>query len=152
MPNIVVRVPCGVFTTEGRAILVSGINAAAALAEQIPDEPQKRRLCWVLVDEVASGLWTCGATDMTQQVLPCLVQVFVPVGVLDSKARDLYVKLIHQACQAARPASDQRVLLTSVLLLEVADGAWGVNGAIWRLDDFAQAAGFAHLQPGTLQG
>ncbi|WP_033048268.1 hypothetical protein [Pseudomonas sp. GM33] len=45
--------------------------------------------------------------------------------------------------------------MTSIILDEVNDGAWGANGAIWHLPDFIQAAGYRHLQdlaqPQTLQ-
>ncbi|CKU57569.1 Uncharacterised protein [Mycobacterium tuberculosis] len=36
--------------------------------------------------------------------------------------------------------------MTSVVLDEVPDGAWGVGGRIWTLPDFARNAGYAHLQ------
>jgi hypothetical protein len=37
--------------------------------------------------------------------------------------------------------------MTSVIISEVADGTWGVSGALWRLDTFVKAAGYKHLQP-----
>ncbi|MCC9005666.1 hypothetical protein [Pseudomonas putida] len=36
--------------------------------------------------------------------------------------------------------------LTAIILDEVSDGSWGANGVIWHLADFAQAAGYRHLQ------
>ncbi len=36
--------------------------------------------------------------------------------------------------------------MTSVMIGDVPDGAWGANGQIWRLPDFAKAAGYKHLQ------
>jgi phenylpyruvate tautomerase PptA (4-oxalocrotonate tautomerase family) len=106
--NILVKIPKGSFAAEHRTTLVRRLNDAAACAEQIPDDPKKRALCWVVVDEVEPGAWTCGAVDVTAQVLPCIVMVYLPAGVLD--------------------------------------GAWGVNGTVWRLPNFAKAAGLAHLQ------
>ena len=68
MPNIHIRIPKGSYPGAARADLVRRINDAAANAEQIPAEPRKRMLCWVLIDEVAHGAWTCGGTDMTAQL------------------------------------------------------------------------------------
>lgn len=146
MPNIFVKIPQDSFPAEHRSMLVRKLNAAAAAAEQIPDDPKKRFLCWVIVDEVGPGSWTCGAIDMTAQLLPCIAMIYLPAGVLDAASRTSYVNLVHEAFKQALPASEKRQLATSVVLHDVADGAWGANGAIWRLPDFAQAAGFAHLQ------
>jgi phenylpyruvate tautomerase PptA (4-oxalocrotonate tautomerase family) len=146
MPNILVKIPKGSFPNEHRTALVRKLNDAAAAAEQIPDAPKKRLFCWVIIDEVESGSWTCGAIDMTGQILPCLAMICLPAGVLDDASRAIYVDLVHEAFKQALPATEKRQLATSVVLHDVTDGAWGVNGTIWRLPRFAQAAGFAHLQ------
>ena len=141
MPNMLVKIPKGSFAAEQRSKLVKKLNEAAAAAEQIPDDPNKRFLCWVLIDEVEPGAWTCGALDMTAQLLPCIAIIYLPAGVLDSASRAQYVNLVHEAFKQALPAGEKRKLATSVVLHDVADGAWGANGAIWRLADFAKAAG-----------
>jgi phenylpyruvate tautomerase PptA (4-oxalocrotonate tautomerase family) len=146
MPNILVKTPKGAYPGEHRVALVRGLQAAAATAEQMPDDPRHQFLCWVLLDEVPSGHWFCGGTDLTAQVLPCVANVLLPAGVLDAAARAAYVQLMHDAFKAALPASEKRRLVTSVLLHEVPDGHWGANGVAWSLPDFAQAAGYAHLQ------
>ncbi|AOY96019.1 tautomerase [Cupriavidus sp. USMAA2-4] len=146
MPNLLIRIPQGTFPGTHRADLGRLLSDAAATAERIPDDPRRRALCWVQVEEVAAGGWTCGGADPGAGLLPCVVQACVPAGVLDDAARAEFVRLVHEAVQAARPAGDTRPLVTSVLLQEVPDGTWGVNGRIWRLADFAAAAGYAHLQ------
>lgn len=146
MPNILVKIPKGAFPSEHRAVLVQKLNDAAAAAEQIPDDPRKRSMCWVLIDEVEPGAWTCGASDMSARLLPCLAVIYVPAGVLDDASQAMYVDLVHAAFQQSLPAAEKRQLATSVILHHVVDGTWGVNDAIWRLPDFAQAAGYAHLQ------
>lgn len=98
------------------------------------------------VDEVAPTVWTCGGLDLSAQLLPCLALIYVPHGVLDEAARMLYVRLVHQAFEEALPAHEKGQLMTSVMLHEVEDGTWAANGAIWRLPDFARAAGCEHLQ------
>ena len=146
MPNIVLKVPSGSFSPDARSALVQKVNEAAAAAERIPAAPRKRSLCWVVVEEVAQGLWTCGTADITAQVLPCIAIVYVPAGVLDATARSRYVQAVHGAFKDAALLDDRRALATSVILQEVDDGAWGVNGAIWTLPTFARVAGFEHLQ------
>lgn len=146
MPNIHVKLPKDSFSAQHREVLVRLLNHAAASAEQIPDDAKKRFLCWVVIDEVAPGFWTCGGIDVTAQVLPCVAMIYLPAGVLDAATRARYVSLVHDAFSQALPAADQRRLATSVIVHDVTEGSWGANGAIWRLPDFANAAGFAHLK------
>lgn len=146
MPNIFIHIPKGSFPGKARTELTRRINAAAATAEKIPTDPRKRMLCWVLIDEVDSGAWTCGEVDVTSQLLPCLAMVYYPAGVLDDSSRTHYVQELHEAFGQSRPSDDKRQVVSSVVLHEVPDGTWGANGIIWRLPQFAKAAGFAHLQ------
>ena len=146
MPTVLVKIPQGAFPGDSRHALVKNINQAAAAAEQIPDDPRMRAMCWVLVNEVDPGAWTCGADDLTAQMLPCIAMVYLPAGVLDEAARHRYVQLMHDAFARAMPAGEGRRLVTSVTLFDVADATWGVNGQLWALADFARAAGFGHLQ------
>ncbi|ASL46281.1 hypothetical protein bAD24_III02710 [Burkholderia sp. AD24] len=146
MPNILVKLPQDAFPARHREMLVRRLNDAAAQAEQMPDDAGKRFLCWVVIDEVAPGWWTCGGVDVTAHVLPCVVQIDVPAGVLDAAARGRYVSLVDDALRLAVPPTERRRLSTSVIVRDVPDGCWGANGVVWRLPDFAAAAGFAHLQ------
>lgn len=147
MPNILVKIPKGAFPGEHRRLLARGITAAATAAEQMPpDDPAAQSLCWVLVEEVDAGQWTCGGADAIALLLPCMAIVHVPQGVLDEGARGRYAQQMHQAFVQAMPASDARRLATSTLLQEVPDGHWGANGRLWHLADFTRAASYAHLQ------
>ncbi len=100
MPNIVLKIPKNSFPAAQRATLVQGINAAAAEAERIPADPRKRFLCWVLIDEIEPGNWTCGGADVTNQFIPCMAVVHIPAGVLDDAARATYTR-----CPPMRSAS-----------------------------------------------
>jgi phenylpyruvate tautomerase PptA (4-oxalocrotonate tautomerase family) len=146
MPTIFLNIPQGSFPGKARADLVARIHEAAARAEQIPANPHNRAICWVSLQEGDQSQWTCGGLDVSAQVLPCVVQIYLPEGVLDDDGRGLYVKLIDDAFRAALPSDDDRQVMTSVLLHEVPNGRWGGNGKIWRLSDIAKAAGFEHLQ------
>lgn len=146
MPCIVLKIPKNAFPGAQRAALVAGINEAAATAEQMPADPKKRFLCWVLIDEMDLGGFTCGGADVTSLFIPCFATVHIPQGVLDDAARATYVRLLQSAFQAALPAGEKRRLTTSIVFSTVADGTWGVDGAVWRLPELARAAGYAHLQ------
>jgi phenylpyruvate tautomerase PptA (4-oxalocrotonate tautomerase family) len=146
MPNIFIRIPKGAFPGDARNELVQRVNAGAASAEKIPPEPRSRMLCWVQIEEIESGFWTCGGIDLNERLLTCFAMVYLPEGVLNAEDRATYVNAIHEAFSLSLPPVEKRQLTTSVILHEVTDGNWGVNGDIWNLHNFAQAAGFAHLQ------
>ncbi len=143
MPNLQLTLPRNSFPGVHREELVHHLTQAAAEVEQIPDDPRQRLLCWVQVLEVET--FACGGTDTTGRMLPCVLTVRLPAGVLDAGARRRYARRLHAALQRAQPADDPRQLVTSILIDEVIDGTWGVNGAIWHLPDFARAAGYRHL-------
>lgn len=146
MPCILVKIPRGAFPAEARADLVRKMIHAASVAEQMPSDPGKLSLSWVVIDETETGMWTCGGVDVSSHILTCFAMVCVPAGALDDASRALYVKLMHEAFKTALPANDKRQLVSSVILQDVADGTWGANGNIWALASLAKAAGYAHLQ------
>lgn len=146
MPNIFVRVPKGAFPVEARQRLVRNINDAAGAAEQMPNDPKMRSLTWIVIEEIESGMWTCGGVDVSTKALTCSAIVHVPAGVLNAPARALYIKLMYEAFKQSLPDGEQRQLLTSIILQDVAEGTWGGNDTVWTLPKLAQAAGYAHLQ------
>ncbi|WP_232317434.1 MULTISPECIES: tautomerase family protein [Ralstonia] len=146
MPNILVKIPADTFDGDARTALARRITHAAAQAEQIADDPRSRATTWVVIEEAPAGAWWCGGTDMSAHIVPCLAIAHVPAGVLDAAARALFVHQMHEAFAQMLPAADGRRVVTSVMLRDVADGTWGVNGALWALPDFVRAAGYAHLQ------
>lgn len=146
MPNILVKVPKGVFPQEARERLCQLITDAAARSEQIPADLTMRATTWIALDEVEPGMLTCAGVDMTARLLPCIAVVYVPQGVIDTSTRATYARNMHDAFVNALPANESRQLITSVMLHDVIDGTWGVNGEIWTLPTLAKAAGYAHLQ------
>ncbi|MGM3277468.1 tautomerase family protein [Ralstonia sp. 24A2] len=146
MPNILIKIPADTFGGAARAELARRITHAAVQAEQIADDPRSRATTWVVIEDVPAGAWWCGGADLSAQIVPCMAIAHVPAGVLDAGARAVFVQCMHEAFAQALPASDGRRTVTSVMLHDVADGTWGVNGALWGLADFIRAAGYAHLQ------
>ncbi len=146
MPNIIIKVPSGVFTAEQRKALAKKVNGVAAAIEQMPNQPKQLFLNWIAIDESAPDMFTCGGFDVTTQVLPCIVMIYLPAGILDAASRARYVSEIHAALLGSISTDDKRQLASSVILHEITDGQWGANGNLWRLPNFAKAAGYAHLQ------
>ena len=146
MPNIIVKVPEGVFDEAARVALGKGIHAAVKAVEGWGDDPRQEILTWVLVEEVKQGSFFAGGTDQTARITPVIVFLYPPAGVIDEEGRAEAVRRIHQAVMAAKPADDGRRIATSIMVRDVADGTWGANGEIWRLPDFARAAGYRHLR------
>jgi phenylpyruvate tautomerase PptA (4-oxalocrotonate tautomerase family) len=146
MPNIYITLPDNSLDSEGKKHLIRSINEAAAIVEEIPPNPRQRAMCWITVNETPASHITCGGHDMTSQALPCMVMIYLPAGVLNPAKRSMYVNLVNQAFKQAYGVNEKRMLMTSVVLHEVPDGQWGVNGDIWMLKDFAKLAGYTHLQ------
>lgn len=146
MPTILVKVPKGAYPIEARKKLVHHIIEAAKQAEQMPSDPKKLFVSWVVIEETEAGMWTCGGVDMSSQILTCFAMVNVPSGVLDASTRALYVKLMQDAFKEAQPAEDKRPVVSSVILNDVEEGTWGGNGTIWTLAALSKTAGYAHLQ------
>lgn len=147
MPNIIARVPEGAFDA---ASLARGLTAAAKTVEQIGDDPRQEFSTWVVIDEIKAGGFFAGGHDPLSLMLPVIVFFHVPAGVIDEAARVEAVRLIQAAVTDAKSEADPRPVMTSVIVSEVADGTWGVNGTLWRLGDFVKAAGYKHLQQLTV--
>ncbi|HEX7643941.1 MAG TPA: tautomerase [Burkholderiaceae bacterium] len=148
MPNILVRLPQGSLNEETKAQLAARIADAATEAEQIPADPLCRSLRWVLIEGIAPGCWTCGGVDMTTKLLPVMLQIHVPAGVIDDPGREAYAAAISSAVKSVFSDEPRRIVISTVFS-EVPDGFWGVGDKIWRLDEFARHARYRHLQQQT---
>ncbi len=97
MPNILIKVPTGAFNLPQRHQLLRSVSDVAMINEHMGDAPQQRMLCWVLIEEVQADQWLCGGVAPHAQVVPCMVIVKVPAGVLDAPMRQRYVSELHGA-------------------------------------------------------
>ncbi|MFV3307903.1 tautomerase family protein [Pseudomonas sp. NY15181] len=147
MPNILIKVPTGAFSEQQRERLLKRVSETAIAHEYMGNDPRQRSLCWVLIEEVRAADWLCGGVNPHAQVIPCIVMVKVPAGVLDERMREDYVLGLHQAIEHCKEPDDGRMLMTSIQLMDIADGTWGANGSLWHLADFTRAAGYGHLLP-----
>jgi phenylpyruvate tautomerase PptA (4-oxalocrotonate tautomerase family) len=146
MPNIIIKLPEGVFDEAARKRLAQGVTAAAKQIEQIGDDPRQEALTLVTIEEVKAGYLFAGGNDPLIRVIPIAVFFHAPEGVIDAARRGDAVRLVHEAVAAAKPMSDMRAVTTSVVIADVADGTWGANGQLLTLPDFARRAGYKHLQ------
>ena len=146
MPNLIIKIPHGAYPGAARQALFNAVTATANEVEQVGDTPQNRAVTWVVIEELAPGAIQSGAIDISDSVLQCIVQAYVPAGVLDGASRAAYVARLSAAFKGAMPAGDARRVIVSSLLLEVPEGQWGAGDVIWRLPDVTAAVGFKHLQ------
>ena len=145
MPHIVVQLPQGAYPQDHRRELVRLINDAAVSAEGLAGSARSRSMCWVLLHEIPIGVLTMGGQEVPAGIVPCVIEVSVPSGVLQPARRAEYVRLLHEALERAHPNASACRIISSVRLHDVEEGHWGVNGEIWHLADFTKAAGYAHL-------
>ncbi|MBI5255931.1 MAG: tautomerase [Burkholderiales bacterium] len=146
MPNILVKVPHGAFPGAAREALFDAITRVANEVEQVGDTPQQQSVTLTVIEELPPGAIRSAARDVSERVLLCIVQAYIPAGVLDGASRAAYVARLSAAFQGAMPAGDARRVLLSTLLLEMPEGQWGAGDVIWRLPDVSAAAGFKHLR------
>lgn len=146
MPNIIVKIPHGSFPGTARDQLARAITSVAVDVEQVGDDPLQQAVTWVAIEELAASAIRCGGNDLTDRLLPCIVQAYIPAGVLTGATRAAYVAQLDAAFQRCKPVDDPRRLVLSTLLLEMPEGQWGSGNVIWRLPDVTAAAGFKHLQ------
>lgn len=145
MPNILVRLPEGVFDANARQSIATALSRTAKRVEQIGDEPRHEFTTWVVFEDIKPGYIFAGGHDPLANVIPAIVFFHHPEGVLEQSGRELAIKLAHEAIADAAP-NDGRPVITSVAVTKVEDGAWGVAGNVCWLADFARLAGFKHLQ------
>lgn len=146
MPNILIRVPEGVLAGEQLGKLAKAATAIAKTVEQGGDDPRQAALTWVEIDEVKAGHFFAGGQDALKHMIPVLVFFHYPAGVLDDAARTQAAALFQEAITNIVGSNASRLIATSIIMTEVADGAWGGSGRIFRLPDLARAAGYKHLQ------
>ncbi len=136
MPNVNVRLPQGALTSEQQDALGASLTHAVHEAEGIPSEAGA--LTWVWIEEV-SRVFIGGAPTT---LLPVVVEMWSPHGVLDATRRAVAARRIHEA--VASVLGDRA--RTSCLLLEVPEGHWGGQGGIWGVREIAQVARFEHIE------
>ena len=86
-----------------------------------------------------------GSPDPLALFVPVAVCVNAPEGVLDEARRVSMIRGVSAAVDAALE-SEGRSAQTSITLLDVPEGHWGVRDRVVGLKDHAALWGYAHLQ------
>lgn len=146
MPNIFVKVPEDVFSSEQISALAQGVTLAAYEAESTPDDEAKRMLTWVVVDETPTKNILIGGQALVPTMIPVIVRFCVPEGVFDDERKQIAVEKIHSTILFIASEEQKQVVLTSIIIDTIGDGDWGCQGEVWKLPNFAAAAGYEHLQ------
>jgi hypothetical protein len=84
MPNIIVKIPEGIFGEPARKVLATGIHAAAKAVEQFGDEPMQEFLTWVVIEEVKEGYLFAGGANPLAQFIP-VICLLLPAGRRDRR-------------------------------------------------------------------
>lgn len=146
MPNILVKIPHASYPGAARQALAKAIADAAIDVEHVGDDPKQRAMTWVAIEELPAGAITAGGNDISDRVLQCIVQAYIPAGVLNGADRLRYAQQLNAAFNTCIPQGDKRMAIVSALLIDMPEGTWGAGNEIWRLPDVTAAAGFKHLQ------
>ncbi len=146
MPTVTLRIPAELLDQDAKDRLAADITQACAEAESIPDEPARRIGTWVLIDEIPAGSWYAGGgRDALAAFIPAVAIVHPPEGVLDEARRGVMIRGISAAVDRAF-ADEGRQAQTSIMLLDVPEGHWGVREQVIGLKEHANLWGYAHLQ------
>lgn len=146
MPLIHVTLTPNAFDAAGCSAFVRRISDAALRAESVPDTPEGRRRCIVILHEQPPGtvFWGGEAHDGTLRA--AFLDFTCSRGVLDGARKDRFAAELREAALASATPEDSRPVFTSVVFHEIAEGDWGRDGTIHRLPQMAAIAGFEHLR------
>ena len=110
MPIVRVQVPAGLFNREITEYLIGEVNEAAAAAEQMPADPEKRLGLIVLWEELPAGAIRSNAVDPVGLAAPVFVWLFPPAGVLVDNHAARFVAQVQKPLQYRRHRAAHRHL------------------------------------------
>lgn len=142
MPDIFIQVPEGAFDAEARGRMARAAVAVMTLVDR--DAKGREPTTWAVVDEIKVGHGRIDGHDPVAQTIPVLVHVYHLAGRLDAVARVEMADLFQDICSEARRAGERRQVAASVMVAEVAEGWWGVDGQVLRL---SAESGYGHSRP-----
>jgi phenylpyruvate tautomerase PptA (4-oxalocrotonate tautomerase family) len=144
MPIVRVQLPADALSAERVEAVIAELTELIAAAEQMPADPDRRTGLIILWEPLPAGAIRSNGVDPTGIAIPVFVWFHPPEGVMDDAHRAAFVAGAQELFERHGP--DDRIVVTSVVFLPIADGDWGIGGTINHLPDFAARAGYAHLQ------
>ncbi|MBX9944062.1 MAG: hypothetical protein K2Y40_08280 [Reyranella sp.] len=147
MPLIHALVTHRAFDADGKARLARGLTEAACRAESVPHLPAPRARALVMIEELpADGFYSAGL-PAHEAMRGVFLTWKVSTGVLDGARKAQFARDIQTAAEDAAASDDGRLVVTSAVVEEIAEGQWAQTGKIRRLPEVAAIAAFEHLSP-----
>jgi len=148
MPFMFVTLTPGSYDDPARDRLAALLTEAAARAESLPDRPGPRSRALVCVQELPAGHFYSAGVPADRSLCGVFMTLYVTAGVLDGRRKAELAASIQAAAEKSAPAG--RTVVTSAVIVEVAEGQWAQRGRIARLPDVVGIAEFEHLAGAAL--
>lgn len=136
MPQIDVTVPEKTFNAEQKGQLLSRLTQALNKWEGVPPTSPNIQWAWAFIHETAQGDWAFGGKVASSEDKPRYrLLITVPEGVMDAAHKQglieevtgILVELEGDSANRSGPP------LVTCIVLDVADGGYGVAGRVFHL-------------------
>jgi phenylpyruvate tautomerase PptA (4-oxalocrotonate tautomerase family) len=148
MPFMFVTLTPGAYDARAQDRLATLLTEAAARAESLPNRPGPRSRALISMQELPAGRFYSGGVAADRSLCGVFMTLYVTAGVLDGRRKAEFAAGIQAA--AERCAPEGRAVVTSAVIVEVAEGQWAQRGRIVRLPDVVGIAEFEHLAGAAL--
>jgi phenylpyruvate tautomerase PptA (4-oxalocrotonate tautomerase family) len=148
MPFMFVTLTPGSYDDPARDRLAALLTEAAARAESLPDRPGPRSRALVCMQELPAGRFYSAGVPADRSLCGVFLTLYVSAGVLDARRKADFAAALQAAAERCAPAG--RTVVTSAVIVEVAEGQWAQRGRIARLPDVVGIAEFEHLAGAAL--
>jgi phenylpyruvate tautomerase PptA (4-oxalocrotonate tautomerase family) len=143
MPSMFVTLTPGSYDAQAQDRLAALLTEAAASAESLPNRPAPRARALVCMQELPAGRFYSAGVPADRSLCGVFITLYVTAGVLDARRKAELAAGIQAAAEKCAPAG--RTVITSAVIVEVAEGQWAQRGRIVRLPEAVGLAEFEHL-------
>jgi phenylpyruvate tautomerase PptA (4-oxalocrotonate tautomerase family) len=148
MPFMFVTLTPGAYDAQAQDRLAASLTEVAARAESLPDRPGPRSRALVCLHELPAGRFYSAGVAADRSLCGVFMTLYVTAGVLDGRRKAEFAAGIQAAAEKCAPQG--RTVVTSAVIVEVAEGQWAQRGRIVRLPDVVGIAEFEHLAGAAL--
>jgi phenylpyruvate tautomerase PptA (4-oxalocrotonate tautomerase family) len=138
----------GAYDAEAQDRLAALLTEVGARAESLPNRPGPRSRALVCIQELPAGRFYSAGVAADPSICGVFMTLHVTAGVLDARRKAEFAAGIQAAAEKCAPAG--RAVVTSAVIVEVAEGQWAQRGRIARLPNVVSIAEFEHLAGATL--
>jgi phenylpyruvate tautomerase PptA (4-oxalocrotonate tautomerase family) len=148
MPFMFVTLTPDAYDAQAQDRLAAALTEAAARAESLPNRPGPRSRALVCMQELPAGRFYSAGVPADRSLCGVFMILYVTAGVLDARRKAEFAAGIQAAAEKCVP--EGRAVVTSAVIVEVAEGQWAQRGRIARLPDVVGIAEFEHLAGAAL--